>query len=155
MPRDTAGVYTPPRDWVADAAGQVPFDPAKWNQQDIDFAQALNDLPLKSKVPVWSAPGTDPATVNPGSLMDEAGITYVRPADPIWIDISSTSIGPQGPQGAAGVIGGVDNRLAAEIIGTVTPVASGTVSGAARFFSHRLQKHGHFGLGAMGAHKIL
>lgn len=92
MPRDGQGVYTPPRNWQTDAANGTPFDPAKWQQQDADFAAALNDLPLRSVVPTWVGAGTSPATVNPGSLMRQDNVIYVRPDEAVWIDISSIGL---------------------------------------------------------------
>lgn len=87
MPRDNLGVYTPPFNWVNDSAARQPFSPERWQEQDEDFADALNDLPLASIVPTWCEPGTDAATVNPGSLMELNGKTYVRTSVPIWKQI--------------------------------------------------------------------
>ncbi len=45
MPRDpVTGIYTPARRWVEDAQNGVPFAPEKFDEQDQDFAQALNQV---------------------------------------------------------------------------------------------------------------
>lgn len=92
MPRDENGVYTPLRDWEADAANGTPFSPDRWNAQDADFAEALNDLPLKTVVPTVVPAGTLPTEVNPGSIMYEDGVVYIRIGQPVWVDVSSVGL---------------------------------------------------------------
>ena len=93
MPRDGNGVYTPARDWEDDAANDVPFSPERWNEQDADFADALNDLPLASWTPRAVPSGTDPATVNAGSLMEHDGRLYIRLfSQPIWREIGAPGL---------------------------------------------------------------
>jgi hypothetical protein len=138
MPRDDNGVYTPARSWIADAAAKVPFSPQKWDEQDQDFAAALNDLPLKSWTPRMWPPGTDPSDedVNPGSTMWEDGILYccaeVEEGLKIWIDISSpgSAFGGDGsgdmvasvydPQDIGGDAFARANHTGAQAISTVT-----------------------------------
>lgn len=97
MPRDENGVFTPLRDWEADAAAGTPFSPDRWNAQDADFASALNDLPLANTVPTWVAPGTAASDVRPGSMMSQGGIVYVRIDEPVWLDVSSVGLTDAGP----------------------------------------------------------
>lgn len=99
MPRDNAGVFTPKRSWVSDAVQGVPFSPVKWDEQDGDFADALNDLPLKSVVPTYVDAGTDPNTVNPASIMEDNGITYIcirnGTTQKVWKDLSTPAANGQ------------------------------------------------------------
>ena len=74
MPRDSNNVFTAYHNWLTDAGTSVPFSAANWQQQDADFAAALNDLPVKSTVLTFVDPATDPTTVNPGSLSFSSGI---------------------------------------------------------------------------------
>lgn len=92
MPRDENGVFTPLRDWETDAANGTPFSPDRWNAQDADFAEALNDLPLKTVVPTVVPAGTLPTEVNPGSIMYEDGVVYIRIGEPVWVDVSSVGL---------------------------------------------------------------
>ena len=92
MPRNTNGVFAPLRTWMNDAANGIPFDPAKWDAQDADFASALNDLPLAGTVPKFTTDITD-TTARPGSICYYAGIVYVRVIEPEtglqwWLDVS-------------------------------------------------------------------
>lgn len=75
MPRDSNNVYTALVDWEADAANGVPFSPQRWNAQDRDYTNALNDLPLKTKIIQFIVdPTTDPTTLNVGDFtMDASG----------------------------------------------------------------------------------
>lgn len=98
MPRDDSGIYTKKRSWISDAVQGVPFSPVKWEEQDDDFANALNDLPLKTVVPTYVEAGTDPNTVNPASIMEDNGITYIcirnSPTQNVWKDLSSPTANP-------------------------------------------------------------
>lgn len=77
MPRDINNVFTAARNWLTDAASGVPFSAANWQQQDTDFAAALNDLPVKSTVLTFVDPTTDPTTLNPGSLSFAGGVLKI------------------------------------------------------------------------------
>ncbi len=117
MPRDGNGVYTPARDWEADAAASVAFSPEKWNEQDEDFADALNDLPLASWTPrMWPA-GTAPDDegVNPGSMMYEDGVLYICAEVEtdlfFWLDVSSPGTPPSAAEATAVQIANVAHAI--------------------------------------------
>lgn len=92
MPRDSNHFYTPLVDWAADALAGTPFSPARWKDQDQDFADALNDLPVKSTVLTLVSPSTDPTTVNPGSMTFGSGVfRMVVPISGVnqWADVTT------------------------------------------------------------------
>lgn len=86
MPRDLSGTFTPARDWEDDATNDVPFDPVKWNEQDEDFADGLNYLPVT--VPA----GTDVADAPDGSFMYEDLVLYYKPiGGTAWVTCDALS----------------------------------------------------------------
>lgn len=92
MPRDNANVYTPARNWIEDAANGVAFSPDRWQQQDQDYADALNDLPVKTIVPTFVSRSTDPTTLNPGSFSYQSGVfgmVVVVSGTKQWADVTT------------------------------------------------------------------
>lgn len=94
MPRNEDGVWAPLYDFnLGPINGR--FRKELFAETLEDFAGGLNDLPLAAVVPTVVPWGTDAASVNPGSLMDDpaSGITYYRPSyAAIWVDISTPGL---------------------------------------------------------------
>ena len=95
MPREDGVFYTDfqPLVEAAPGPGQKPFGPDRWQLFIDQVSEGLNDVPLKEVIPTYVEAGTDPNTVNPGSIMEDGGITYLcvrnSPSQKYWKGIST------------------------------------------------------------------
>ena len=87
MPRDISGTYIPARDWTTDASNSVPFSAEKFDEQDGDFADAINEFPHPDKVVRFADPSAAPESVPPGTLKELSGEIYIRNIAGAWVSL--------------------------------------------------------------------
>lgn len=122
MPRDVNGNYVPLHDWVSDAAGYTELSPEKFREQDGDIAGAINDIGDPDALLKWAPEGTNPASVPPGTISEDAeGRPLIKGSGAVWstavadaVDHAARTDNPHGVTAAQVGLGNVNNTSDAD-----------------------------------------